>query len=283
MFLKCSCRMMFLVKFRLIRLLEKMLMLFLLFPCQVVKVILTVLVFRRCPPNMVSEETDGNALLEQGTTGARARLKLNPTDWRTLEKVHAGLGHPPNEVLVRVLKYGRARPELVIAAKDWNCLACKVNKKPKRAPPSMPPITYQLNNVVGLDVIFIKDHAGNTRPCLNMVDWGTGFQIVVSMNDREGESIRDAYRRNWRSFLGVPRVVVIDQEAGFLKGVFPASLSADGAEVVVTSARSPWQAGKTERAGGTWKDVFNKVCQSHPLYSQRNFEEILDSTSVACN
>jgi hypothetical protein len=28
------------------------------------------------PPNMVSEETDGNALLEPGTTGAQARLKL---------------------------------------------------------------------------------------------------------------------------------------------------------------------------------------------------------------
>ncbi|CAE8632209.1 unnamed protein product [Polarella glacialis] len=181
-----------------------------------------------------------------GGASTRARLKLNPTDWRILEKVHAGLGHPPNEVLVRVLKYSRARPELVIAAKDWDCSACKVNMKPKRAPPSMPPVTYQLNDVVGLDVIFIKDHSGNTRPCLNMVDWGTGFQIVVSMNDREGESIH-------------------------------------GAEVVVTSARSPWQAGKTERAGGTLKDVFSKVCQSHPLYTQRDFEEILDSTSVACN
>ena len=210
-------------------------------------------------------------------------LKLSPGDWRILDQVHSGLGHCPNSTLVRVLKYGKARPILIKAAGLWRCAACERRKLPKKPRPAQAPITYEINDVVGLDIVFVRNHLGVKVPCLNMVDWGSLAQIVVPLPDHFSPSIRTAYRRFWKRFFGCPRMLVIDQELGFSKGEFPQLAQAEGTEVVVTSSRSPWQAGRTERAGGTWKEVFYKVCEERPLATQEDFEEAIDATTVACN
>ena len=149
--------------------------------------------------------------------------------------------------------------------------------------PAQAPITYEINDVVGLDIFFVKNHLGVKVPCLNMVDWGSLAQIVVPLPDQESQSIRRAYRRCWKRFFGCPRLLVIDQERGFSMGEFPHAAQAEGTEVTVTSSRSPWQAGRTERAGGTWKEVFCRLCDERSLGSEDDFEEAVDAATVACN
>ena len=184
---------------------------------------------------------------------------LSNAGWRILEQVHTGLGHPPNKTMVRVLKYGRARPELVRAAASWRCASCEARKKLDRPRPAQPPVTYEVNDVVGLDIVLIRDHAGQKRPCLILICWGTGFQVVTPLGDQTAVALRKAHRWSWKRFMGVPRMVVVDQQRSFSQGWFPKVLQAGGIEVVVTSARSPWQAGRTKQAGGVWKEVFYKV------------------------
>lgn len=74
-------------------------------------------------------------------------------DRRITEQVYTGLGHPPNKTLVRVLKYGRARPEFVRAAATWRCASCEIRKRPDKPRPSQPPMTYEVNDIVGLDIV----------------------------------------------------------------------------------------------------------------------------------
>jgi hypothetical protein len=102
------------------------------------------------------------------------------------------------------------------------------------------------------------------------------------VSGRDPDTIRDTYRQYWKRVFGVPRVVVVDQERSFAQGLFPRLLAIEGTEVRVTSARSPWQNGRTERAGGLWETVCGKVCKEVLLTDQNDFEEAVDATSVAC-
>ena len=57
------------------------------------------------------------------------------------------------------------------AAASWRCASCESQAKPTRTKASQPAPTYEFNDIVGLDVIFLPDHSGKKQPHLNMVDW----------------------------------------------------------------------------------------------------------------
>ena len=78
-------------------------------------------------------------------------------------------------------------------------------------------------------------------------------------------------------------MLVMDQGKCYCQGVFAHRVQLDGTEVVVTSARSPWQNGAIERRGGVWKTVHEKVRQEVPLENDDDEEEAIDATTVACN
>ena len=212
-----------------------------------------------------------------------SELKISKNDWQILDKVHCGLGHPSNEGLVRVLKWGRARAELVQAARHWQCASCTTSKRPRRPRASRLPSSSELNDVVGTDIFFVRNPDGTLRPMLSVVCWGTGLQFVTALPDRESSSIRKAYRSSWTRFVGYPRLLVVDQETGFSRGIFAQQVQAEGTELVVTSSRSPWQAGPTERAGGTWKETFHRTIKERPLTTSEDFDEVVDAVNVACN
>ena len=77
--------------------------------------------------------------------------------------------------------------------------------------------------------------------------------------------------------------MVVDQEKGFSQGLLSERLQAEGTQVILSSARSPRQAGKTERAGGYWKGMFSKISQETPLSDETDFEEAVEATTVAVN
>lgn len=113
-------------------------------------------------------------------------------DCRILDQVHCGLGHCPNRTLVRILKFGKARPELVRAAATWRCASCAIRKGPERPRAARPPTTYEFNEVLDLNVIFIADNTGEKRRALNMVRWGAVLHVVVLLENREATSYRTA-------------------------------------------------------------------------------------------
>ena len=85
---------------------------------------------------------------------------------------------------------------------------------------------------------------------------------MVPIPSRHGEEIRRHVCAFWKRAYGTPKKIVVGGEKGFSVGEFTKKAQADGSEVNVTSATSPWQAGKTERAGGTWKECYYRMQRS---------------------
>ena len=181
--------------------------------------------------------------------------------WATIAKrILANLGHPDLEKSTFVLKMGRARPELTAATKEVIC-KCEV-RAATRSQRSMPPsklpktMSFEFNHTMGMDILYLDtrwDNAEQQRKkdtlFLDMVDWGTGRQVVVRIPDREIGTLRDFYRPYWLRPYGRPKVLVSDQEKGILRGVFADRASAgwhgarpDGrGERVPRTARPRWQ------------------------------------------
>ncbi|CAK0820984.1 unnamed protein product, partial [Prorocentrum cordatum] len=199
-----------------------------------------------------------------------------------VHKIHESMGHCSNENLVMVLKYGKARQAFVEAAQKLECPSCEANRRPKLAKPSKAPTTYQFNDVIGMDIFFVLGPENTTKvPMLNIVCRGTGHQVAIPLPSQHGLQIRRHYRAFWKRVYGVPRMIVIDGEKGVSAGGFPEAAEGDGSEIKVTSATSPWQAGKTERAGGTWKETFYRTRQKFNTNNWEDFYELVDAVNVA--
>ncbi|CAK0841699.1 unnamed protein product [Prorocentrum cordatum] len=213
--------------------------------------------------------------------GKQIEDNTGPHVKQQVQKIHENMGHCSNENLVVVLKYGKARQAFVEAAQKLERPSCEANKRSKLAKPSKAPTTYQFNDVIGMDIFFVLEPENTTKvPMLNIVCHGTGHQVVIPLPSRHGPHIRRHYRAFWKRVYGVPRMIVIDGEKGFSAGEFPEAAEGDGSEIKVTSATSPWQAGKTERAGGTWKETFYRTRQKFNTNNWEDFYELVDAVNV---
>ena len=87
---------------------------------------------------------------------------------------------------------------------------------------------------------------------------GAAFQlvgIVGEHNRKTASNVFHTFVRTWSRIFGMPEVIVVDPGTEFA-GEFAEMCSAYGATVLPTDARTPWQNGRTERAGKEWKKQF---------------------------
>ncbi|CAK0875279.1 unnamed protein product, partial [Prorocentrum cordatum] len=216
------------------------------------------------------------------TTAPKDEKSTDPHVKQQVHKIHENMGHCSNENLVMVLKYGKARQAFIEAAQKLECPSCEANKRPKLAKPPKAPTTYQFSDVIGMGIFFVLGPESTTKvPMLNLVCHGTGHQVAIPLPSRHGLQIRRHYRAFWKRVYWVPRMIVTDGEKGFSAGELPEAAEGDGSEIKVTSATSPWQAGKTERAGGTWKETFYRTRQKFNTNNWEDFYELVDAVNVA--
>ena len=116
---------------------------------------------------------------------------------------------------------------------------------------------------------------------LNIACRGAAHREVVPLPSRHGHHARRYFRASWKRVHGAPRAIVIDGEQSLPAGEFPDAAEGDGTEVKVTSATSPWQAGKTERAGGARKETFYRTRQKFNAGSWGGSDELADSINAA--
>ncbi|CAE7833764.1 RE2, partial [Symbiodinium necroappetens] len=129
--------------------------------------------------------------------------------------------------------------------------------------------------VVGVDVIYLP--ALNPResfPAPNMVDWGTGFQMVERLKNVEADHSWRTFLRTWGRTFGIPEVLVADL-GGEFRGKFAEVAAQAGALMRRTAARSPWQAGKTERAGAHFKHVYERARDATHVCSWEEIKSLL--------
>ena len=166
-----------------------------------------------------------------------------------LHLVHRRLGHPANEVLVRMLQMGGADEELVRMAKSLQCPTCQMRKQPSRPLPARPgtrPIAFNME--VHLDLKYIKDAGGQLYVALSMVDAATCYHAARLLRCREPAHVAGKFMNGWLAIFGVPVAVVLDQ-GGEFETEFIALLEAHSIASKVTGSYAPWQNGFCERQG----------------------------------
>ncbi|CAE7573255.1 RE1 [Symbiodinium sp. CCMP2592] len=173
-----------------------------------------------------------------------SELEPSQEEKRLLKKLHENMGHPAPRELAKMYEPGR---------------------------------------VVGVDVIFLSGlDRRQSFPALNIVDWGTGYSMVERLKNTEATHAWRTFQRTWARTFGIPEVIVADLGTEF-RGQFAELAGQSGALIRHTAARSPWQAGKTERAGAHYKQVYDKARESTFVSSWEEIKTLMYEVESARN
>ena len=204
---------------------------------------------------------------------------------KTVFKLRQNLGHPSNEQLIRVLRNSRASPEAIACAKDLECTVCMNHKAPAPALPANVPNPLAFNDHIGLDVKHVSSwKAGQRVPCINIVDYGTSFQIMVPIYVKESsELIKQVLQDSWISWAGPPKVLSVDPAQPNISQAVSEFCEAHGISLQPTAGEAHWQSGKVERHGGWFSQILDKVLEDVGPASQSEFVECVVQTQCAKN
>ena len=206
--------------------------------------------------------------------------QLHPELRRELYRVHRNLGHPDLSTFVRGLRHAGAKQEILAWVKKYfKCPLCERRKKPGSQRPGHLARAMGFNECIGIDLFFFfKD-----RVFLNVVCLGTSLQIVEMINDKTSEQVTAALLRTWFAHYGAPRMLICDQGGEFVGSKFADTLTDLGVIVHYTDVASPWQNGRVERFGGSFKSTLETVIHELTIQTEEELQIAVASTQVARN
>lgn len=209
---------------------------------------------------------------------------LSPKEKKMVEKLHKNMGHPSTEAFARALRMARARHEVVrYVKKEFTCELCKEHQKPKPARPTSIPKAYEANQTIGVDIVYMPwTDPTQQVPVLNIVDWGTCFQVLEPAQGLTAEKAWTAFMRGWVRIFGMPKILVVDQGREFL-GEFARKGGEHGALIRTIGARAPWQNGRTERHGGVAKAMLRKMIDETVPISEDEWMQCLHHLEATKN
>ena len=209
---------------------------------------------------------------------------INDEDRRMVDKLHRGLGHPASYDFIRFMKAARIRPEVIQwTHKQYKCSACEARPKPKTVRRAALPRTYQPNQVLGLDLIYLPDVGGKKQfPALSIVDWGSNYQMIERVENKQPETIWEAFWSSWARTFGLPEVMIVDGGKEFSQR-FCQFATAHGVVVQATATKAPWQNGKTERHGAHYKELLQKSKEETVVTTEQELKLLMQEVEMVKN
>ena len=202
---------------------------------------------------------------------------------RELYKIHRGVGHPQPNDFGRALRHAGVHRNLVRwAVKELRCPVCEGRVRPTAKRPGALPRCMKFNQVVGTDLVHIPD-GGFHKTLLNIICWGTGFQMAVTVPDQTSASARNAFATGWVKHYGWPELVVTDQGPEFVGHEFTTYIGEHGCLHHFIDSQSPWQQGRTERAGESLKEDLRDIIEECAIITEPDFEIALTQALDARN
>ena len=227
------------------------------------------------------EEEEVDPAQEEGPDDYEPTLE----EKRAVMKVHRAVGHPQQREFVRFLRAARVRGEVVQwAAKKFTCDVCEAKRHPKAPRPTALPRAYQPNRVLGLDLFYVPapGDGKQTTPILNILDWGTNYQMCEVIAGKNPNEVWDAYLSTWARTFGHPEVITCDAGREFL-GEFIQRAAAEGIVVHQIASKAPWQQGKTERHGGHFKELLDKARSEVVVQNIKDLKQLMTEVEQAKN
>ena len=181
-----------------------------------------------------------------------------------LRRLHQNLGHPRQEDLLRHLRLAGCEPHILKAVKSMRCQICQSAKRSMIARPSTLPRLLDFNSCVGIDLFYVHDINDKRHTFLSMVDWATTYHVVTKLDSETSEDVERAFNSSWINPFGAPYMVSLDLDPKIQSGM---SRLCDWHNIKVkdAAAQAHWQAGVTERQGGWFKGIWDRVVQDLSL------------------
>ncbi|CAJ1399663.1 unnamed protein product [Effrenium voratum] len=222
-----------------------------------------------------STTTSSAAQRWTGTTAFDLIIEVMlPADYQNRATwISAAAAHPIQEY---VTAEGAKQEILAWVKKYFKCPLCERRKKPGSQRPGHLARAMGFNECIGIDLFFIKD-----RVFLNVVCLGTSLQIVEMINDKTSEQVTAALLRTWFAHYGAPRMLICDQGGEFVGSKFADTLTDLGVIVHYTDVASPWQNGRVERFGGSFKSTLETVIHELTIQTEEELQIAVASTQTS--
>ena len=206
----------------------------------------------RLPESLLSDEPRHLVQEEDEDDETETARLLSEREKRELFRQHRYLGHPQRTELARALRHAGARREAVL--KELRCPTCEARPLPLPPRPGMLPRCLRFNQCIGVDLVDLEVRAGTAAKALNVVCWGTGLQIVQPLwTNYTAKTVMKEFKIAWVKHYGWPEIIVHEQGPEFIGKEFQNPAGAAGVLTMPIDSQSPWQNGKTERAGQSFK------------------------------
>ena len=198
------------------------------------------------PGEPVEQEADGGS--EWDPQQLMNKLKI----------VHANLGHPSNQVMVRMLKDARASDALIQKALTLDCPQCRQRGHAQPHRTSQIPQASKKWDVVSADSFWWhsphKDEKGNPKEHVVGISWldeASDFHTsaIIRTGSRtqttiKGVEFQEAFAKEWLKVLPKPGCLRFDDEGAFRDRNLLAWLEGQASKVNVIAGEAPWQVSK---------------------------------------
>eukprot|EP00434_Breviolum_minutum_P038574 symbB.v1.2.034224.t1/scaffold4384.1/size41667/2 len=207
-------------------------------------------------------------------------LQVDPDLRKLIRDLHVNFGHCTNVTLQRILRRQGAKIEAIKAAGLLACDACGDSIRRRRPRPVKLPPRYQFNYHLMLDTFYARDGRGLQFAFLNILCEATSFQVVSCLGELTGPPSSQVVLRHfltsWSSWAGLPYSIEVDRGKEFMAR-FADYLKNFNVEQEVMPLEAPWKGGKCERAGGLWKDLWDKTVSECNV---QGLEDALTATTI---
>ena len=182
-----------------------------------------------------------------------------------LRRLHSNLGHPAQNVMVRMLAQANATPAALIGARALRCGVCDRARPPREPRPAKVADAKRFNQRLMLDLIFCKDATGQTFTFLNQLDDATTYQALTLLENRESSTINKVLVQGWFQYFGLPESLLIDAEGALKSFSFEELMSQSNVAVRYVPPDAHYQLGKCERHGAIARAILRKLIDEHGL------------------
>ena len=117
---------------------------------------------------------------------------------------------------------------------------CESRKQPAAHRPGALPRDLGFNTTIGLDTVEFNEGSFK-KILLNIICWGTGYQMICVVPDKSAKSAKEGYAKHWVRYFGHPELVITDQGTEFTGATFTQYVAEGGTLQHLIDSQSPWQ------------------------------------------
>ena len=199
--------------------------------------------------------------------------RLPKSEQQTISKIHKNLGHPSPERMSTLMLQQGFRPEMIRAARHYQCGTCVQNSQPKHARPSSFKDDLDFNDRICMDGVKWTSPSGQSYHLYHVIDWATNFQMANVAPSRTTEDAINALMNMWISWAGVPGELLIDAASELNSDGFATFLQEHNIKATTISPEAHFQNGKAERHGAILQSMLNKFHTEHPITTYAQFQQ----------